>query len=294
MKYAPFLDFPPRAARDPHAPYAVLPVPYERTVSYGRGTARGPAAILAASTQVEFLDEELGCEPLAPVQTLPAVSLRGLSERRALSAIRAAAARPMRKKRFVLALGGEHSISAPLVEAAREVWPDLAVLQFDAHADLREEYQGTPYSHAAVMHRILDLGIPTVQVGIRSLSAPEWELVRARSLTVIWAREIAEARDDAWMDRVLAALGPRVYVTFDIDAFDPSLVPGTGTPEPGGLGWYPVLRLLRRVFQEREVVAADIVEVAPVPGSQVSEFVAARLAAKMILYHQHARRTAMP
>ncbi|MBN1270404.1 MAG: agmatinase [Kiritimatiellae bacterium] len=290
MRYARFLDFTASAAKDPRAPYAVLPIPYERTVSYGCGTAKGPAAILAASTQVEFLDEELGVEPARPVQTLPAMDFKGLSEKRAIAAMRAAAAKVLGRKRFLLSLGGEHSVTSPLVAAAKDIWSDLTVLQFDAHADLRDEYQGSPYSHASVMKRIVDMGLGTVQVGIRSLSGPELELIRAKKLAVFWARDIAQARDDAWMDAVLERLGRHVYVTFDIDGLDPSIVPGTGTPEPGGLAWYPVLRLLRRVFTEREVVAADIVEVAPVAGSQVSEFVGARLAAKMIMYHQCARR----
>lgn len=285
-----FLELPEAVARDPGAPYAVLPIPYERTVSYGRGTARGPAAIIDASIQTEDFDEEL-LEPAGlRVQTLPAVRLDGLAEPEALAAIEAAAAPVMEARRFLLGLGGEHTVTLPLVTRAKAAWGCRSVLQIDAHADLRDTYSGTPYSHACVMRRIRDLGLATVHVGIRALSSAEHAYAEAARVPLFRACEIAAARDEAWIDRVVDCLADPVYVTVDVDGLDPSVIPGTGTPEPGGLGWYQTLALLRRVFARRRVVAADVVELAPLDGSTISEYTAARLAAKMLLYHSRGSR----
>jgi len=173
-----------------------------------------------------------------------------------------------------------------VVRAAVKAFGPVSVLQVDAHADLRDTYEGSAYSHACAMRRLVDYGLRVAHAGIRSLCSEEARLIAGRGLPVIWARDAVSGPDGEWIAKALGALGPRVYVTVDIDGLDPSLVPGTGTPEPGGLGWYPLLRLLRAVFGAREVVAADIVEVVPVPGMVVSEFVAARLAVKMLAYHR--------
>jgi agmatinase len=189
--------------------------------------------------------------------------------------------------KFILTLGGEHSIaSAPILSWVERLEHDgrrLSVLQFDAHTDLRPEYEGSPYSHAAVMHRVHD-DVELVAVGIRAMTADEMRLVRkSENIHVFLADDIHSG--DTWMKDVLGRLGEDVYISFDVDVFDPSLVPSTGTPEPGGLQWYPVLRLLRRVFAERNVVAADIVELAPIPGLAAPDFLVAKLAYKMIGYH---------
>lgn len=284
-----FLDLPPDLADPQQARYAVLPVPYEGTVSYAAGTAAGPAAILAASAQVELYDEQLGAECVAAgVATLPPVEPAD-DPAAMMDRVRAAAGPLMREGTFVLTLGGEHSITAPLVAAAREAFGDLSVLHVDAHADLRDAYGGTPHSHAAVMRRVLEMTPHLVQVGIRSLSREEAEACPeqvARFITPAMCED-----DPAWVDRALDGLGRRVYVTVDMDGLDPSVAPGVGTPEPGGLSWRQVLRLLRRVAAEREVVAADVVEARPIPGQPLTEFVAARLAYKIIAYAQarHAR-----
>ncbi|MFO8013684.1 MAG: agmatinase [Phycisphaerae bacterium] len=279
-----FLDLPPDLADPQRARYVVLPVPYEGAVSYARGTAAGPAAILAASAQVELYDEELGAECVAAgVATLPPVEPAD-DPAAMMDRVRAAAGPLMREGTFVLALGGEHSITAPLVAAAREAFGDLSVLHVDAHADLRDAYGGTPHSHACVMRRVLEVTPHLVQVGIRSLSKEEVEACPeqvARFITPAMCDD-----DPNWTDRVLGGLGPRVYVTVDMDGLDPSVAPGVGTPEPGGLSWRQVLRLLRRVAAEREVVAADVVETCPIPGQPLTEFVAARLAYKIIAYTQ--------
>src|SRR5512146_1631978 len=226
----------------------ILPVPYEATTSYGGGTARGPAAILEASRFIELYDQELDAEPYeVGVATLPELHLTGAGPEAAVAQLREAYGALLDEGpgKFVIALGGEHSISsAPILAWADRLAAQgkrLSVLQFDAHTDLRPEYEGSPYSHAAVMHRTHE-AVDIAAVGIRALTREEMQLVRGSDrIHVFLADDIHEG--DAWMDRVLEVLGPDVYITFDIDAFDPSLVPATGTLEPGGLTWYPALRL---------------------------------------------------
>jgi agmatinase len=260
----------------------VLPVPYERTTSYGRGTAAGPEALLQASWYVELYDEELDAEPADQgIHTLPPFQPTEADLGRALEEIEAEARRHMEAGKFVVTLGGEHGLSTAPIRAAKGVWPELAVVQFDAHADLRESYEGTPHSHASIMHRVVeDLDLPTLAVGLRSLSSPEGRIIRERRLPVIWGYELegCEERFEALLD----TLPDTVYLTFDIDYFDPSLVPSTGTPEPGGGTWTPTLRLLRRLFERKRVVAMDVVELAPVPGHPASDFVAAKLVYKCL------------
>ena len=265
----------------------ILPVPYESTTSWGGGTGRGPRAILEASRYIELYDQELDWEPAeVGVATLPALSLSRAGAGAALAELRAAYDRllDVAGDRFIIALGGEHSItSAPVLAWADRLGAGrLTVLQIDAHTDLRPEYEGSEWSHASVMARVRDR-TDIVAVGIRALTREERESVRgADNIHVFFADDIQEG--DAWIDDVLAHLGDAVYLTFDVDGLDPALMPATGTPEPGGLGWYPVLKLLRRVFRERRVVAADVVELAPIPGLAAPDFLVARLVYKLIGY----------
>jgi len=187
-------------------------------------------------------------------------------------------------------LGGEHSISSAAIRAAAARHPErLSVLQLDAHADLRASHDGSPFSHACAMTRVVDRA-DIVAVGLRGVSLEEVEAARREpGVTFIFADEME--RDEAWMDRALEALGPLVYLTFDIDYVDPSLVPSTGAPEPGGGAWYPTLRFLRRVFSERRVVAADVVELAPIPGLRAPDFLVARLVYKLIAYATTGRKS---
>jgi len=284
-----FLEDIPAVQGGEAAPYAVLPIPLERTVSFGAGAGRGPAAVLAASDQLELFDEELR-EPFGlRVQTLRAVDCAQGSMDEVLAAVEEAAAPVMRAGRFLLGLGGEHTASLGLIRAARAGFGEFSVLHLDAHTDLRMEYEGEQLSHACVMRRVRELGVPVVHAGIRSLSEEEHLFLESDGAPVFWARDIVRAPDDAWIQALVARLAPRVYVSIDIDCLDPALAPGTGTPEPGGLDWYALTRLLRAVCAARELVAADLVEVAPVPGSVVTEFVAARLAAKILVYHRAAQ-----
>ena len=186
-----------------------------------------------------------------------------------------AAGKIVRRGQFLISLGGEHSITSGLVQAVHSRFRKLSVLQIDAHADLRDSYQGSPYSHASVMRRIHEMGIPAVGVGIRNYCAAEARFIRAAEKPLFSARTCHDSPD--WIERVVEKLTDDVYVTIDIDGFDPAYAPGTGTPEPGGLNWFQVTDLLAAVVQSRRVVAADVVEVRPVPGMLVTEFLAARL-----------------
>ncbi|MCA9739234.1 MAG: agmatinase [Gemmatimonadota bacterium] len=264
----------------------VLPVPYESTTSFGGGTRRGPHAIIEASRYVETYDQELDCEPCAlGVHTLPALELTRAGAASAMEELEEAYGRVLEAvgSRFLLMLGGEHSISAPAIRAvARAAGQRIQVLQFDAHADLRAEYEGSPASHASAMARVLDHA-DVLAVGIRGVSTEEIEVSRAHAGShLIFADDMWQ--DDTWMDRALERLGDPVYITFDVDYFDPALVPSTGTPEPGGGDWYRTLHFLRRVFQERTVLAADIVELAPIPGLHAPDFLVAKLAYKFLAY----------
>jgi agmatinase len=253
---------PPELSDPKKSPVAILPVPFERTTSYGKGTSNGPAAILRASQSMELWDEELGGEPASVgIATIAPFHPEAFDMEQAMAELEAECHRHMKAGKFLVTLGGEHSLSIAPVRAAKRVFgtgkEGIGIVQFDAHADLREEFEGTPYSHASVMRRVLDEGIPSLPIGIRSLSAPEAELARKKKIPIVWGHELdgLEKR----FDDLLAKLPRRVYLTFDIDYFDPALVPGTGTPEPGGGAWYPTLRLLRKLFAAKEVVAMDVV-----------------------------------
>ncbi len=263
----------------------ILPVPYETTTSYGGGARNGPGAIVEASRYIELYDQELRTDPSrVGIHTLPALELSRDGAPAAMAELEAAYARVAHvvQNRFLVMLGGEHAVSAPAIRAQAARVGRLSVLQLDAHADLRAEFEGSAYSHACAMARVLDVA-DLVSVGVRGVSEEEVGVADSKEgVTLIWADEMWE--DDAWMDRALSALGDPVYLTFDVDYFDPSLVPSTGTPEPGGGDWYRTLRFLRRVFGERTVVACDVVELAPTPGVHAPDFLVAKLVYKLIGY----------
>ncbi len=263
----------------------ILPVPYETTTSYGGGARSGPGAIIEASRYIELYDQELGNDPsTVGIHTLPAMELSRDGAPAAMAELGSAYARvaEVAQDRFLIMLGGEHTVSAPAIRAQAARVGSLNVLQLDAHADLRTEFEGSAHSHACAMARVLDVA-DLVSVGVRGVSEEDVVVADANDgITLIWADQMWE--DDAWMDRALAALGDPVYLTFDVDYFDPSLVPSTGTPEPGGGDWYRTLRFLRRVFRERRVVACDVVELAPTPGVHAPDFLVAKLVYKLIGY----------
>ncbi len=290
--YPPFGGADARKVSPDDARVAVLPVAYEGTVSYGKGTAKGPRAILEASAQLEMYDEELErCTDEEGFHTLPPVEPASDAPPEAVMAeIQAAALPSLRAGKLLLTLGGEHSITWGVLKALLEVRENrpFSVLQIDAHADLRDTYRGHRHSHASIMARVHELGLPFVQVGTRSLSLPEREFLKDTGLerNVFWARTIKEAgtADASWMDAVLERLAGDIYITLDVDALDSGIMPATGPPEPGGLSYETTLRLLRKVAESRPVAAMDLVELAPIPGLHAPDFLAARLAHKMIGY----------
>ena len=290
MPFAGIVGFPLEEAR-----VVILPIPYGTTLSYGTGAMHGPVALLSASRHLELFDEEL-LQEFATVKwhTLPLMELNFSSPEAMTALIYAQSLELLRAGKWLATIGGEHTVTLGIVKALREIrFEQLAepfsVLQLDAHTDLRAEYQATPYSHACVMRRIFDLGLPFVQVGIRSMSAEEWQFIRDHHLEegIFWSRHMMQASqrgEESWMERVVEALLPTVYVTIDMDGFDPSQVPAVGTPEPGGMDYYTVLRLLRRVAERRKIIGCDIVELSPLAGQPASDFFAARLLHKLIGY----------
>ena len=282
-----FLGIPDDEARYETARGVVVPVPWEATVSYGAGTAKGPAAILDASRYVELYDEVLREEPYRKggIHTAPAVDGSGDDPVAFLDGLESVAARLFADGKFPVFLGGEHSLTTAPVRAARAAFEDLSVLQFDAHADLRESYEGTPWSHACVMRRVHELGVPAVPIGIRAISVEEAEFVHDEGLPVFWSHRIAHGEE--WMDTVLNTLSDTVYITFDVDYFDPSLIPATGTPEPGGGFWHETMRFLGYLFEDKNVVGMDVVELAPIEGLHAPDFVIARLVHRCLGYKFH-------
>jgi agmatinase len=278
-----FLGVSPEESKLERARVAVIPAPFDQTTSYLPGTRFGPRAILEASRQVEFFDEELDREPFEiGVTTLEEIEVDPADVEAGLRRLEETVEAVAEKGIVPFTLGGEHSLTLAPVAALQRRFPGLSVLQLDAHLDLRDAYQGTKLSHASVMRRVRELGVPTVAVGIRSVSREEADYVHAEKAPVFLGREIRAK--GLPVDEILAKLGNPVYVTVDLDAFDPAFVPGVGTPEPGGLTWDEGLRLLRAVFERRQVVGMDLVELCPIPGQIVSDFFAAKLANKMIGY----------
>ena len=286
MTYLPtnFLGLPDEASRYETSRVVVLPVPLERTTSYGKGTAQGPEAILRGSRQVELYEEQLGAEPWRMgIATLPPFLPEPHEMEAALAELEIECGRHLAAGKFLVTLGGEHSITIAPVRAARDVHGEIGVVQFDAHADLRAEYEGTRWSHASVMRRVHDERIPTLAVGIRALSSEEGELIARERLPTIWGWELpAQERFLA----LLEALPKKVYLTFDVDFFDPPLMPATGTPVPGGGAWQPTLDCLRELFRRKTVVAMDVVELAPQAGAHAADFLAASLVYKCLAYLQ--------
>jgi agmatinase len=281
-----FLGLDDEASDFARARALLLPVPYESTTSYGGGAKAGPGAILEASRYIELYDQELGGDPSrVGIHTLPALELTRAGAAEATAELSAAYEQLLAAAgdRFVVMLGGEHSLSSPAIRCwAARTTSRLTVLQLDAHADLRASYEGSPASHASAMARVIDVA-DVVAVGVRALCAEEVAVAkRSAGVTLLWADDMWE--DESWMERAIERLGSDVYVTFDVDFFDPSLVPSTGTPEPGGGDWYRTLRFLRRVFRERNVVACDVVELAPIPGFHAPDFLVAKLVYKLIGY----------
>jgi agmatinase len=262
--------------------FVVLPVPYEQTTTYGTGTRRGPSALIAASQEVETFDCELEFEPCqAGICTLDPMGTTVSGPESMVEKVHLAQKQLLETKKKVVMLGGEHTISIGAVKAHREKYPRLSVLQMDAHADLRDSYQESGFSHACVMRRIGEL-CPFVGVGIRNLSREEHEFIRENKTPVFLAPQPGES--DSWTHQALDGLGPDVYLTLDLDVLDPSIMPAVGTPEPGGLLWHQTLGFLKELVSRKNLVGFDLVELCPVPGLAAPDFLAAGLAYKIMGY----------
>ena len=260
----------------------ILPVPVDRTTSYVPGTRSGPREILQASSHMELWDEELGTD-VHPVGifTLPEMELPFGELQPLMDEIQRVASEVFSRGKFLVALGGEHSITPPLVAAAAAKYRGVHVLQIDAHADLRDSYMGTRHNHACAMRRTLDHASIT-QVGIRSLSTDEAAVLPKLRTSIFY--DSSMRADPAWIDRVVESLGDPVYITIDVDGMDPAIMPATGTPEPGGLSWYEMLALLRATIERRDVVGCDVVELSPLPGLMAPNFLCAKLIYKILTY----------
>ncbi len=256
----------------------LIPVPYDGTSTWGKGADKGPDAFLEASENMELYDIETGTEAYRQgIYLAPPVN--GDTPESLVNAVHDQVKDYIMRNKFVTLFGGEHSLSIGSIRAFNECFDDLTVLQIDAHADLRKTYEGTAYNHACAVHEASQT-TNLVQVGIRSMDAIEKTYMDPEK--VFFAHEMAA--DEFWMDKVIELLTDNVFITFDLDALDPSIMPSTGTPEPGGLFWYETLEFLLRVFEEKNVVGFDIVELCPNPADRSSDFLAAKLYYKMLSY----------
>lgn len=264
---------------------AIQQLPYEHTSSYLSGSADGPAAIIDASEFVECYDEELDLEIVNKIgiSTMDPLDFKGRVDEDAIQAIEEATSMLLKDDKFVVSLGAEHTVTYGIIKAFVKKYRSVSILQIDAHSDLRLSYQGNALSHACVMARIHDMGLTICQAGIRAQSKEEAELIKeSENIHTFYAHQIRQ--NPLWIEEIITPLNNDVYITIDADGFDPSIMPGVGTPEPNGLLWNETLSLLRRVFKERNVVGFDIVECAPIKGSILSEYTLAKLAYKLLGY----------
>jgi agmatinase len=276
---ANFGGLPPEHSGAAGSRIVVVPVPYDGTSTWVKGADKGPGAILGASANVELYDIETDSQVyLNGIFTDEAVT-EDRSPEAMVDAVRRRVQAHLANNKFTVVVGGEHSVSVGAVQAHAGRYRGLSVLQLDAHSDLRDEYEGSKFNHACVMARIREL-CPIVQVGIRSMDISEKPALAEDR--VFFAEDIHDSR--AWIDQVVGKLTEQVYLTIDLDAFDPSIMPSTGTPEPGGLMWYDVLALLRAVCRRRTVVGFDVVELCPIETNWAPDFLAAKLIYKILSY----------
>lgn len=285
-----FLGLPDEWSDFERSRVVILPLPYEHTTSYGKGTAGAPEEIIRASRYLELYDEEIDAETYRlteGISTSPPVYFGSeCVDAEAVERIRDRVAGLITQGKFVVCLGGEHTIAVGTAEAHSRFYEDLTVLQLDAHSDLRQEYEGNRYSHATVMARVFDFNRNIVQVGIRSQSAEEAEFIKDRKIGTFYDSGIRQGRYNgaggSWHDAVISRLTGKVYITIDCDFFDPSMMPAVGTPEPGGFGWHETVEFLRRVAEKRHIVGFDVNELAPVPSFVHPQFIVSKLVYRLI------------
>ncbi len=286
-----FLDLRSLPVKEAEA--VILPIPYEATTTYGAGTREGPEAILNASRQVELWDEDYNWDPSTAIRLATAAPIlpEVAGPQAMLDKIKRVVQPWVSQGKLICALGGEHTITVALVQACQTRYPDFTVVALDAHADMREAYDGSKLSHACVMRRLYELGRPLTLMGVRSYSQEERQLLQvAPRFKLFKAKEMQTPEGwQAALDHLRALPGP-VYLTIDLDALDPSIMPAVGTPEPGGLSYYQTLTIISTLAQRGPIIGLDLVELAPIPGHRVSEFTAARLLYKALGYIYQSRK----
>jgi agmatinase len=275
-----FGDLPGEYSNLRGARIVIVPVPYDQTSTWIKGADKGPAAIIEASANMELYDIETDCEVYRKgIFTADALKVGGLLPEDMIEMVTEEVRHYIEKEKFTVVVGGEHSVSIGSIRAHAENNKDITVLQLDAHSDLRNEYNGSKYNHACVMARVRE-ACPIVQVGIRSMDSSEKEFIdRGR---VFFAEDIHNRTD--WINEAVGKLSEKIYITIDLDVFDPSIMPSTGTPEPGGLLWYDVLRLLKTASDKKDIVGFDVVELCPDERNKAPDFLAAKLIYKMLSY----------
>lgn len=282
-----FLGIPAGFSSFENSQIVILPVPFEKTVSYGKGTKNGPEEIIKASRYVEFYDEELKNELCFEkgIATLPELNLDTYPVSKGINLIYKKVKKLLDQNKFVVTLGGEHSLSLAPIKAHHEKFNDISILQIDAHSDLRNSYEGSKYSHASVMARVAEFNKNIVQVGIRAQCKEETEFIRKNNLHTFYMRDIRLNKfGKQWQNRIAGCLNDNVYITFDVDGLDPAIIPATGTPEPGGLFWDETMNLLRLIGKQKNIVGFDLVELAPLKSQSASNFIAAKLVYKLMNY----------
>ncbi|MEI8175679.1 MAG: agmatinase [Candidatus Omnitrophota bacterium] len=276
------------------AKIAILPVPYERTVTYKKGAAAGPRAIIDASIHLEKFDEQLNQETFkVGIHTMPELKVRDLEPEEMIKKVRDDIQELVKSNKFPVILGGEHSVSIGAVTALKESVPDLSVLYLDAHYDLRNEFNGSRFNHACVARRLAEM-VPVVEVGVRSLSKEEKDFITAQAaaprVTAFSVYDIID--DELWKDKASAMLSKNVYLSIDLDVFDPSLMPAVGTPEPGGIGWYELMDFLYSIIMEKNIVGLDVVELCPIKDQPASDFLAGKMLYRILGYLFSSKRIA--
>jgi len=279
MKTNTFAGIPVEFSKLEKSKIVLIPVPYDGTSTWQKGADKGPEAFLDASANMELYDIETATEVYQQGVYLADAVTENESPKKMVEAVHQETKKYIKKNKFVTIFGGEHSISIGTIRAFNEMFPNLTVLHIDAHADLRESYEGTKYNHACAVYEASQT-TNLIQVGIRSMDIIEKTVMDEEK--TYFAHEMAI--DDAWMDSAIDQMTDNVFITFDLDALDPSIMPSTGTPEPGGLLWYETLEFLKQVFSEKNVVGFDIVELCPNSKEKSSDFLAAKLYYKMLSY----------
>ncbi|EKE00906.1 MAG: hypothetical protein ACD_21C00255G0008 [uncultured bacterium] len=258
----------------------VLPIPFDKSVSWLKGAAKGPQAIIAASQQVELYDIETDTEVYKHgIFTSPPI--KSASSKEMIAQAHKKTTAFLRDKKFVLSLGGDHSVAIGPIIAHSDFYKDISILHLDAHADMRESYENNKFSHASVMARAKEKVDNIVSVGIRSMDVSERSSFKSGNLFL--AEDIC-CGSDQWISQVVKKLGRRVYLSLDVDVFDSGIMPSTGTPEPGGLSWYQVTNLIHAVCKTKEIIGMDVVELAPNTANKAPDFLVAKLIYKILSY----------